>query len=584
MKSLLVAVSFLLLTPASLFAQTEQDDSMHSEQQAIEFMGDRYVIHVDALHPDPDMTLMDVLLTCPELLSDNGKHLSQLYELRIDNIMQIMDDETVLMALKASEVSTVQVCSYTSVSKGGDGSGGIIDVYLKSQPDGATNGKLLLEGSTRGNGKVYTDIVSRGHNVTVRGYALTNLEYARGPLTDIGRYSSRQGIENIHLAIDWDISERDNLLVKLHQNFIDSKHRFRDGDISICLPELQRDWYGVASYKRILNQQEGTLNAEGGLEYLSTTTDNSQHGCMAYYFTELNMPLLNKDLNVMAGWEIDYVNTWTKHADRQQVMYNDFYAQFDYAKGPWVFTAGDRLRLINYWHRVYDVADSPLWHYHRSENSYLLSAGYKTDRHFLQGVYSYDYFVPGIYDFYSDDDDSQELKIYNTNYLTSLFWRAELRYAYQRNDIVVNGSVLHSWSDDNLTTRQRHTGVMASVTWRKGPLRLTAGADYYHGNVDGSHYYGRHHDNYFNLRLIPILVLPHGLRLSSMLLYNSRRQLPSETRPHLYASVKVSKQLSRNVTVSADFHDLAGTPLIQSYLVGGSYDNRALTVALAYRF
>ena len=65
MKRLLTAILCSLLLAGSAFAQ--------EEQEIIEHFGDRYVIHVDALNPDREMTLMDVLQTCPELMSANGK-------------------------------------------------------------------------------------------------------------------------------------------------------------------------------------------------------------------------------------------------------------------------------------------------------------------------------------------------------------------------------------------------------------------------------------------------------------------------------------------------------------------------------
>lgn len=41
------------------------------DDEIIEYQGDRYVIHVNRMNPDSEMTLMDVLNTCPEFLSLN---------------------------------------------------------------------------------------------------------------------------------------------------------------------------------------------------------------------------------------------------------------------------------------------------------------------------------------------------------------------------------------------------------------------------------------------------------------------------------------------------------------------------------
>lgn len=582
--------AFLLLMPVGLSAQDapDQQETQETEeqQQPIEHLGDRYIIHVDALHPDSEMTLMDVLQSCPELISNNGKQFTQTYELRIDNIPLTMDEETLLHALRAADISTIQVCVYTSVTKGGDGSGAIIDVYLKPQAQGVVKGYLQLEGSTRGNGMAYGNIVGRTGDVTLRGYALGNLHYSAGTLTDIPRYSSRLGIDNMHLSVDWDISQRDNIKFKLHQDYLDSKQRlYHPDEAPGVTSNIQRDWYAVASYLRTLNSAGATLNLETGIDYLNAgLTDARQRDCMLYYFTEANIPCLNNALNIMAGWEIDYLNTWNVGAERQQMMFNDLYALFDFSLGRLKFAVGDRLRIINYWQRDSDSPLSALWRNRRTENSYLLSAGYRMGAHFLQVVYNHDYDVPLIDDFEEDYDIEQNRRIFNANLPTNVVRRAELRYTWQQPSVVLWGSVLHTWSGAGAIIDERHTGARASLTWHCGALRLTAGADYYHESVIADGTEERRHFNYFNLRLLPTLTLGHGLRISARLFYNSRMDLLSEVHPHLYASVKVSKRLGRHVTLTADFHDLAGNPTMSSLQMPGSFDNRALTLGVSCRF
>ncbi|MBP5799504.1 MAG: hypothetical protein J6W43_06300 [Prevotella sp.] len=559
--------------------------SAQVEQEIIDHKGDRYVINVEALKPDKEMTLMDVLQTCPELLSDNGRRLNADYEIRVDNVVLAMDDETVLEALKASEINTIEIYLSTSVTIGGAGRGGTIDIYLKEQVDGSASGKLLLEGSTQGNGKAYADIVKKTGNVTVRGYALTNLKYAKGTFTDFGGFSLRQGIENVHLNLDWNISENDNLKIKLFQNFLDSKYKMEISKESVVtMPELQRYWGGVVSYTHTLNDQGATVFAEFGADYLNATIEESkQRDNYTYFFAETNIPCLNQDLNILAGWEIDYYNMWTVGYDRQQIVYNDPYLQFDYTKGPWVLTLGDRLRIINYWHRTYNTDDTSLWNGKRMEHSYLASVGYRAGRHFIQGLFSHDYITPLIYSFYNYDEDIQR-RSYKTDIPTCMVYNAEARYTYQQADLVVNGGALHTWGKNSPVADEQYTGVRTSLTWRKECLRLTAGADYYHGYVSGPDYGIDKHDNFFNLRLLSTLLLDGGLRISSCLLYNSRQDLLVETPAHLYASVKISKDLGRHCTLSADFHDLAGSPRMASSLMGSPYDNRAVTLGFSYRY
>ena len=108
----------------------------------LEYQGDRYVIHVDKMHPDSEMTLLDVLNTCPEFLSLNGKGIDQDYKLRIDNIDIYVDPESFLANVKACEIDRIQICGNTSVAKAVNGIKGIIDIYYRN--DVKTDGKVAL--------------------------------------------------------------------------------------------------------------------------------------------------------------------------------------------------------------------------------------------------------------------------------------------------------------------------------------------------------------------------------------------------------------------------------------------------------
>ena len=555
------------------------------ELEIIEHSGDRYVINVDALKPDKEMTLMDVLLTCPELVSDNGKRLNSDFEIRIDNVVLPMDDETILDAFKANEINTIEIYLSTSTSTSGAGRLGTIDIYFKEQEAGATSGKALLNGGTLGNGKIYADVVTKTGNITLRGYALTNLQHSKGSLTDYEWFSSRRAVENVHVNIDWDISKNDNLRIKMTQGFQDSKDKiFEDSESNMMeIPEFVRDWSGVASYTRTLNDNGATLLAELGADYANTHIEGvKMQDCFVYHFTETSIPCLNNALNILAGWEIDYLNSWTLNSDRQQIMYNDIYLQLDYKKGPWVLALGDRFRIINLWHRTYYDGETPHWKHNDIEHGYLASAGYKTGRHFVQGLFSRDYVTPLIYNYYAGYDEILKRAMYLTNTPVNMLYTIETRYTYQQADLVASGGVVHSWTTGNAIADERYTGIRASVTWRKGPFRLTAGADFYHGTLFYPNF--NRVTNIFNVRLIPSLQLKRGLRISSKLLYNSRRQLLVEVRPHLYASVKVSKDLGRHCTVSADFHDIAGSPKMSFLQLGSYYDSRAVTFGFTYQY
>ena len=141
-----------------------------NDDEIIEFQGDRYVIHVDRMHPDSEMTLLDVLNTCPEFLSINGKKVDLDYKLRVDNIDLVFDAESFLANVKACEIDQIQICSNTSVAKAVNGTKGVIDIYYRK--DVKTDGKVALTGSTYGNGMLYADVTNKSDKLTVKGYAL----------------------------------------------------------------------------------------------------------------------------------------------------------------------------------------------------------------------------------------------------------------------------------------------------------------------------------------------------------------------------------------------------------------------------
>ena len=57
------------------------------QDKIIEHEANKYIIHVELLNPDAEMTLLDVLHICPELMSSDGKTLSDDYLLSVDDII-----------------------------------------------------------------------------------------------------------------------------------------------------------------------------------------------------------------------------------------------------------------------------------------------------------------------------------------------------------------------------------------------------------------------------------------------------------------------------------------------------------------
>ena len=550
--------------------------------EIIEYQGDRYVIHVDRMNPDSEMTLLDVLNTCPEFMSVNGKKIDKNYKLRTDNIDMAVDAETFLANVKACEIDRIQICSNTSVAKAVAGTRGIIDIYYRE--DVKRGGKVALSGSTYGNGMLYADVANRSEKLTVQAYALARTSYGKAYPSDVNRMTDRGLTENVHLNLDWKLSQSDRFLIKAYQVFENSDVRIYNPDLVTTHPYYNRYGNLVLSYSHTF-KNDGILFAEVGADYTSTSDDGARKGdSYPYGFVELNTPIFTPDLWLMVGAEVDYDNLWNIGKNREQCMKNDFYAQLDYTHGPWVLTLGDRFRMLNYWTRRYDSQDGSLWSHARNNHSYLASVGYKAGRHFVQAQVARRYIVQEVNDFLVDETaPTTSLKYDAASYSTNLVHQGVLRYSFQQKNFFLHSSVEGSWFTDQPGPNSMLLGFRNSVYWKTGPWELTLGANYYYRHESAGEHKASDSDNYVTLKFAPVVNLPHGLRLSSTLLYSSRRSI-SKQDPHLFASVKANKQIGKKCNVFAEFHDMAGyTTGTWSQLVN-LYQNRALSVGATFYF
>lgn len=549
------------------------------EEEIIEHQGNKYIINIEKLDPDSEMSLLDVLHTCPELISSNGKTITAEYELSVDDMILTVDCEPLLENIKACDLSQVIICTYGAVNNAMDGTTGTIDLQFKEGK--GLSGKVALSGSTYGNGKVYADISHQSENVTVQGFAQTNLLYGSGTTESNERVTSRSCIENAMVFLNWNLSEQDQLRFKLIQGYKDLNNKLRGGEINYDMPNRNR--YGELNmvYERTLNEQEATLYIETGLYYMGNDLEERRARYTSpWWIGEVSFPLFHKSLSVTAGWEGGYLNYWLRDINREQYLNNDLYVQLDYTKGPWIISIGDRFRINNFWDRRYDKDDHSQWSYSRNDNAFFASIGYKWGRHFIQGVFNRTFYQPDISIFY---DVVSEPNIYHTDIKTNLAWRSEARYTYQTDKLVATGSLTHTLMTDLMTPNESQIGLKTSVAWKKGPLRLTAGANFYHEHIKSGETIQSFNTNYFTLKLAPTLLLGNGFRLSSVLIYNSERNLYYKQSAHFYASVKVNKDLGKRCNVFADFHDIAGQPSTDQYLeLLHSYKNRALTIGLTY--
>ena len=550
-------------------------------QEIVEHQGNHYIIHAEALEPDAEMTLLDVLQICPEFMTTDGKGITADYVLTIDDISVGGNWEGMLQNIKAVELDEVHIYNYSTVANGDDGISGEINITFKDAEK--RDGKIALTGSTYGNGRMFASYAESGEKVSVRGMLNTEFRYGKGSVNDAMDMTSRRGIENATAFLNWQPTERDKVEFKLLQGYLDQADRFFVGGESGKDATRERLGEFSAAYERTLNDHGAYLYLEGGLDYLNSTGNLLDVQTWApIWNVEAGFPLFTDHLTVTAGWEIDYISNETKTIDREQYLYNDLYLQFNYALGPWIMTVGDRLRLISIWDK-YEInmeAGRQEWSHSRNDHALHASVGYKTGRHFLQGNLGRNFYTPSISDFFHMEEQTN-LRMYTTDIEDNLVWQVEARYAYQTPKLFASASVLQQWEKDETSGDEQVTGIRTSVTWLHGPLRLTAGADYYHRHVDEGAYNDGINDNYYHLKLAPTLTLGAGWRLSSLLLYSSRKKKYDE-HPWLYASLKVNKDLGRYCNVFADFHDIAGSPTALTSDLSGYFKNRALTIGITF--
>lgn len=314
---------------------------MSAQDEIIEHEGNKYIIKFWKLNPDSEMTLMDVLHMCPELISDDGRKLTANYVLSVDDIMLSVDFEPMLEGIKACDLHQVIVCTYGAVNNAMDGTSGSIDLQFKEESKDLY-GKLALNGSTYGNGKAYADITSKSENFTLRAFAQTNLQYGKANTSET-EITSRNGIENAMVFMDWQLTEKDLLKFKLSQGYGEQNDRLHNNGSTDDILSRQRWGELVATYERTLNEQEAGLYFEAGMNYTNSTLgDVKERNAWPWWIAECSIPFFNQTLWMTAGYEGGYSNVWYQDINREQYLNNDLYVQFDYKKGPWIITLGDR--------------------------------------------------------------------------------------------------------------------------------------------------------------------------------------------------------------------------------------------------
>ncbi len=549
----------------------------------VTFEDNHYIINVAALEPDPEMTLMDVLQMCPEMISSDNKTLTAYYSVSVGGLDLLVDEEALLERTRAIELEKVEIYNYGMITENTNGGAGIIDLTYK-KGERPISGKVSAQGSTYGNGALYANMLAQGENISFNSAVLGTTRFTRRRPSGESVYTNRSFVEGIYLGMDWDVGKSDNIKMLMTQEYYEGKEKMRcsNPEDNYTFPKRNRliDITGIYTHT-FNNDMEVFAEGSANYENYSLIGQNS-HDLNTHIYSGVVIPCLNDRMKIKGGWDVDYLNYLTAKDIRYQLGQNDFYGQANYNIGRWLMSAGFRFGILKLWSLSpqNDGSESKKSevHYTRCFTSTL---GYRWGRNTVMGTISREQ-----YRFFDVVQDPMEYEIDNYDrIIQDLMWRSELSYTYQTGKFVFKGGVYHAWGEEDRLTNHNILTVRASATWLTGRLRITAGADYNHQRtkVEDDDSYFKRFDNYYHLKLIPSLTMGKGFRLSSTMIFSSSKVL-REANQHLYATIKLNKNLGKHCNIYAEFHDIAGLPDDYVDEVHGRFYNRAVTFGGSFYF
>ena len=268
---------------------------------------------------------------------------------------------------------------------------------------------------------------------------------------------------------------------------------------------------------------------------------------------------------------------YTNHSN-----YQDLYAQLDYTIGKWGFMIGDRFRTINFRPKL--IATEKNWKHSTHNHSYTVSVYHNfAPGHTLQGTFCRRIFNADFGDFVTAGDMEGAWRPYYTKDISERFaYVAELKHTYSKPNLVVSSSIKNIHQDLPGIDRDNTLGIGTTAFWHKGMLRITAGVNYFwekaeiFGGEEGMNSKTSKYSNFAIFKLAPQLSLPAGWRLTSNMIWCTRRHTlaPAYTPANLYAEVGVYKNIGKHLTLEGRFHDIAGQ----------HFGNRAATMGFTYYF
>ncbi len=533
--------------------ETIVSENEDDEEEIIEHVGDGYIIHVERMELTGNESLMDVLQMCPEFVSEDGVRVLENYGLFVDGLSFNVDTEAFLYHTKARDIRTITFLTASVVMNGDDELEGEIDVSFK---DGAAASQAALMASTYGCGEVYSDLTyhSKDRRFSLTGMVAGDLTYQK--LYGEGHRTKRhEAKDNVRLVARWAMTDRDSLQLVFTHNF--TYRRLRGQEAENVVPNYYRNLSFIGAYLHDLNDEGASIYFETNVKHANSDgVNNNLSNTELAALIECYLPLVGENLALSVGTEHNYTNSWLKGNHREYMLYNDLYVQLELSMGRWQAAIGDRVRMMTFWHKPYTSTDQePLWNHRRWQNGLLGSLEYNLGRgHSLQGVFAQRYFTPKATTF-------ARLNVldnkwwYDTGIKTMSAYVTELKYTYQRKNLMAmavaeNYSFRHVTEEKALRSLQ---SVNSSLWWHTGALHLTLGAAYYHGDLGEEN----GHDNYWQLKVMPSVMLSPQTHLTGTLLYLTKSELNEHT-PNTYVDVRLSHNITPSVQLFADYHDIAG--------------------------
>lgn len=529
----------LILLLASLTLGTPAIHADDNEQPVIELRADRTFIYPQRMNLTGEESLLDILLMFPDQMQSGFEEMIGSYNLRIDNAPMNGNTRLLLSQLKANLISKVQICDNTAVAKGTVGLNRVIDVNLLRMEKGAHGFVGVQSGSD--------EMVAPSAQVLV-GTENTDI-FANASYTYQNKWEQKKNNQYLTFHMTNWFSKRDRLLTYVTQQYLDN-HDNRDYSCNQTYKTTTQKYLGRARYFHNFNDEGTELLLVGGYSYndAPTTTylptDETVIGTKARSIlgiVELNTPLFTKDLSMMLGWEGDWgYNTYHKEQTLQSAFEHDYmssnsdiYLQFNYVKGPWRFTLGDRVMFFHY------GVDG--MKYNDTRNNWQASVIVKpSQNHQIQGGYFRKFSNPS----YSVNgeisvDDWMDMQ---GKLVASYIDEYKLAYTYSRQNLSANvtSSYFVKENANNLCK------TCASFHYQVGVLSLNAGANYYCVK-DAA--------NYATFLIDPSLSLPHQCQVGAKaIFFTSKAPLVRDER--CYGELHVSKQLDKHFDLMAQWHDI----------------------------